>query len=81
MKELEEMLSTEKVDVAFKGTNFGSMSNRDVIRYSLLKYATGYCTGHTAKQVCTELGLVSKSGLTKAGKQYLYEAFCEGNSM
>lgn len=78
----DELISEDSIDSVWGSANFGSMSRRDIIRYSLLKCASGYYTGHTAKQILSELGLVTqKWTLTKLGKQYLFAAFSNGNSI
>lgn len=81
----KEIISDDEIYKVFTGTNFGSTSPRDVTRYSLLKYASGYRTGSTACACLKELGLIKtiKKGvvLTRRGKEYLYESFCNGNSL
>lgn len=84
-KELLELVSDADVEDVFHGTNFGAVSPRKVIADTLLKMAGGYCSGYTALQCCTELGLIvrSKNGfdagkvhrLTKKGRKYLFYAF------
>lgn len=80
---LQEIISDESVQNEFANTDFGSTSNRDVIRFSLLKCASGYSTGHTAKQILIRLGLVDGRNwsLTQKGKEYLFVAFYQGNSI
>lgn len=82
MSAVTELISEKTIDAVFGHANFGSMSKRDVIRNTLLKCASGYDTGHTAKIIVRELGLVdvSKWKLTKSGKEYLYAAFSDGNN-
>ena len=78
-----ELLSDDLIEKAFENTNFGSMTKRDLVRYGLLKVASGYYNGHTLKSILMELGLIhSQTGnITKLGKQYLYEAFSNGTSV
>lgn len=78
----KDLISDDMVSQAFENTNFGITPPRDVIRFALLKYASGYQTGRTARLILIELSLLneSKLTLTKLGKQYLYEAFSQGNS-
>ena len=76
MLELQKIITDEELDKAWGYANFGNCSKRDILRSTLLKCASGYYTGHTAKCIVEELGLVTKKWtLTKKGKQYLYEAF------
>jgi len=80
--ELEVLVSDEDLLESFKGTNFGSMPPREVVRYALLKYASVYRTGHTAMLILIDLGLITeRHTLTRKGKLYLYEAFCNGVSL
>jgi hypothetical protein len=83
MYNVTEIVSGIEVDAAFEGTNFGSKSNRDVVKGALLKCASGYHTGHTAKRILQELGLVNvnKWQLTKRGKEYLFAAYSNGVSV
>ena len=79
---VSKLVTDEQIQKVFANTNFGSMSHRDVIKYALLKKASIYSTGGTAKRCLIELGLINPvRGLTRKGKMYLYEAFCEGNSL
>ncbi len=76
MSELQKIISDEELNKVWGNANFGNCSKRDVLRSTLLKCASGYYTGHTAKCIVEELGLVTKKWtLTKKGKQYLYESF------
>jgi hypothetical protein len=76
------MITDEQIEKAFENTNFGSMTKRDLVRYGLLKVACGYYNGHTLKRILIELALVKEnSTLTKAGKEYLYDAFSNGTSV
>lgn len=81
--ELEALVSNEKLEKAFMGTNFGTMTHRDVVKYALLKYASIYRTGHTAMSILIDLGLISAKThkLTRLGKIYLYDAFYQGVSL
>lgn len=75
---VEEIISDERLNDAWGNSNFGDCTKRDVLADTLLKCASGYYTGHTAKCIAEELGLVTKKWtLTKNGKLYLYYAFCE----
>ncbi len=73
--QIKALIPDELLTKAFENTNFGSTPYREVVRESLLKCASGYTTGRTAKIICMELGLVTaKWTLTKHGKEYLYES-------
>jgi len=77
---LEKIISEIELKKAFGNSNFGNISNRDVLKSTLLKCASGYYSGHTAKCIVEELGLVTlKWTLTKKGKEYLYDAFSIGS--
>jgi hypothetical protein len=78
---VETFITDDDLETSFGNANFGSKSKRDVVKYSLLKYACGYSTGYTAKCILLDLGLLSNSlTLTTKGKEYLFFAFYEGNS-
>lgn len=88
MTPVEEIVTDEQLESAWGNADFGQQaSKRDVIRFALLKYACGYETGHTAKSILQELGLLipmyatlNQNGLTKKGRTYLFSAFWEGKS-
>jgi len=71
-----------EIEAAFRGTNFGGEPNMHILKYSLLKVASGYHTGYTAQCIMHELKLVNKStskpSLTVRGKYYLWELFQGG---
>ena len=74
--ETHKLITDAQIDAVWGNANFGNTPKRDVIKDSILKCAAGYHTGHTAKCIVEELGLVTKKwSLTKKGKDYLYEAF------
>ena len=78
------MVTDKQLDNAWGNANFGeSVTKRNLVKYTLLKCASGYYTGKTAKSIVEELGLVkeAKWELTKKGKEYLYEAFASGISI
>lgn len=82
MMTVENIITDKQLDDAWGNSNFGSISKRDVIKYTLLKCASGYHSGHTGKIICQELKLVYTNDwkLTKKGKEYLYYAFCDNNN-
>lgn len=79
---LEEIITDEQIKKAWGNANFGKEVNkRDVIKYSLLKYASGYVTGHTVYCILLELLLINiKEELTPRGKNYLYYSFENKNN-
>jgi len=72
----------EEIEKVFKNTNFGPESNDYILKFSLLKIASGYHTGYTTQCILHELKLITQSGtkpsLTKRGKYCLWEWFCAG---
>lgn len=81
----EEMITDGEIESAWGNANFGEYLNankRELINNTVLKCASGYYTGATAKAIAIQLGLISptKWMLTKKGKEYLYEAFSSGKS-
>lgn len=75
------MITDTEIENAFGNSDFGKTPKRDVLKHTLLKYASGYSTGHTAKCIAIELELYKEEkGLTKKGKEYLFAAFSEGYS-
>jgi len=83
MYSVEEIVKEEELTEVFGNANFGQgVTKREVVSNSLLKCATGYKTGHTAKCILEELGLVTKNWtLTKKGKEYLFAAYSGGKSI
>lgn len=81
----EEIITDEQIENAWGNSNFGEFLNknkRELVNNTILKCASGYHSGHTAQCIVRELGLVyaGKWGLTKRGREYLYEAFSNGKS-
>tara|TARA_R110002073_G_scaffold314073_1_gene486217 strand:- start:557 stop:808 length:252 start_codon:yes stop_codon:yes gene_type:complete len=83
MEKVEDLVTDKQIDLAWGYANFGdNYSKRDIIANTLLKCASGYETGHTAKCIVEELGLVTKRWeLSQRGKRYLYAAYNGGLSM
>ncbi len=73
------MVTLEEVESVWGNSSFGPKLNAnkiDVVKYALLKCASGYYQGHTSRQIATELGLLTKDyELTKRGQYCLYEFF------
>lgn len=81
MKE-EEILTDRQINNAWGNADFGQIDKRKIIGNALLKYATGYKTGHTAECICLELGLITKRHmLSVKGKLYLFAHFSQGLSV
>ena len=70
----------KEISEAFEGANFGKAPNIHILKFSLLKIASGYSTGYTIKIIMIEMGLVTKGArnLTKLGKRCLWEWFSCG---
>lgn len=82
METVEEIVPDDELNKAWANANFGNVERRDVVKGVLLKCASGYYTGHTAKSIVSELGLVTPSWkLTKRGKRYLFAAYSGGVSI
>lgn len=82
METVEQIITDEQINTAWGNANFGSRTKREILAGALLKCASGYYTGHTAKQIVSELGLVTaKWTLTKLGKRYLFAAYANGVSV
>jgi transcriptional regulator with XRE-family HTH domain len=78
-EKIEQIITDEQLNKAWGNANFGSIPKREVLRNTLLKCASGFLTGHTAKCIVEELGLVhrSKWQLSSLGKRYLFAAYPE----
>lgn len=84
MRKVEEIVTDKELDNAYGNSNFGSLTKREVLKYGVLKVASGYYQGHTSKSIAQELGLVKKgrdvNELTRKGKDYLWLAFEDGSN-
>ena len=86
MSKVNELIKDEQMEIAFGNADFGKVDKRDVIKYSLLKIASGYSTGHTAECILDDLGLLSRAKyhnetnrkLSQEGRHYLWAAFSDG---
>jgi len=75
---LSEIISDDEILRVHGHANFGSdMTPRDVVNEGVLKYAFGYCSGHTQLCILMKHGLITKpkpgrydASLTKKGKRY-----------
>lgn len=83
MEKTEDLVTDQQIEIAWGNANFGgSHSKRDIIANTILKCASGYHTGHTAKCIVEELGLVTKDWkLSQRGKRYLFAAYYGGLSL
>lgn len=81
MDRILEIVTDEQLDTAYGNAHFGTMTKRDVIRFGVLKCASGYRQGHTSKTICEDLGLITKNyNLTSKGRIYLWAAFSKGSN-
>lgn len=61
-----EMITVDEYNSAFQGTNFGPDPDyKDLVKWGLMKTATGYLPGYTMLCVMRELGLVNQSRLNR----------------
>ena len=76
------IITDQKLAEVFGHADFGKgITKREVVKYALLKIASGYHNGHTSQSIINELGLCTKKlKLTNTGREYLYEAFSDGNN-
>lgn len=76
----EDLITDKAIDIAFGNANFGKgHTKREIVNNTVLKFAAGYATGHTAQCIVQELGLVdSKNKLTAIGREYLFFAYSGG---
>ena len=76
-----ELITNEELDNVFENTNFGDSKPSNIVKWSLLKIASGYAAGYTAKVILQSLSLLSRSKypkLTKRGQYCLWEFFKDG---
>ena len=76
LKVEQEILSDEQVNQVHLGSDFGCTSKRDVVRFAVLKCASGLTSGSTAEGIILKNGLITTSyRLTRTGQKYLWAAF------
>ena len=82
MEKPEDLITDGQITDAFGNADFGTKNKRDVVKFTLLKYASGYDSGHTAMCILQDLGLLTqRNQLSQRGKRYLWAAFYQdGNS-
>ncbi len=72
----KDIISDDEIEHVHANANFGSISKRDVVKYTILKYACGWHSGSFARSIVKEHGLLTKADtLTKKGKRYLWASF------
>jgi len=80
--EVKDIVNDQELDIAWGNADFGNNDKRHIIKHAVLKCASGYYTGRTAKNIIIELGLAyERWELTPKGKQYLFAAFSNGISI
>ncbi len=76
IKDERKIISDDEIESVHANANFGSTSKRDVVRFAVLKCASGYHQGYTSNQIATEHGLIDfEYKLTEKGRMYLWAAF------
>lgn len=82
LRKLPEMVTEEEISSVWGNSDFGAMTKIDVVKYGLLKCASGYYQGHTSRLILKELGLVTEMyRITKRGKFCLYKFFSNNNTL
>lgn len=79
----KKIIDDKTLEEVFGDSDFGKLwTKREILNNAVLKYASGYYTGHTIKSICIALGLYNeKKGLTQKGREYLYAAYNGGKSV
>lgn len=72
-----DIISDEEISRVHGNANFGPTAPRQIVGETVLKFAVGYSTGHTAECIVIEHGLASRPRgrhspprLTKKGLRY-----------
>jgi hypothetical protein len=75
----KDLVTDEEIIKAWGHANFGNQDKREVLKESMVRILGGYSTGHTAKCIMQELGIMhsSKQELTKFGRKFLAEMLLE----
>ena len=77
-----DFVTQEEIDKAHGNSNFGAISNLDVVRFGVLKCASGYYQGYTSTRICRDLGLISPGyRVTAKGRKHLWHWFGEKNTV
>lgn len=75
MKKTGLVTSDEVYDACVRA-DFGGASNKDVLRYGLLKCVCGFYQGQTSTLILQRMGLITaKYNITARGRENLYEWF------
>lgn len=75
-KKVPTMITMSELDAVWGNSDYGSMSKEDVVKFGLLKCASGYHQGYNSKSILKELGLITEGyNLTRRGKYCLWEFF------
>lgn len=75
-KKIPTMVTIEELDAVWGNSNYGSMPKENVIKFGLLKCASGYSQGYNSKRILKELKLITEGyRLTRRGKFCLYGYF------
>lgn len=81
MKKLINIVSEEEIISVWGYANFGDdkelFDKYKIISKGLLKYASGFSTGHTLECILEELKLLKNQKLTERGKMFLYSSYSE----
>ena len=78
-QKLKKLISDDDLNYVWGNANFGKVSKRHIVKSTLLKCSVGHYSGHTAKCIVHQLGLVYFDNwqLTEKGKEYLYNAYAD----
>lgn len=79
----DEIIPDADIERIHANANFGDVAKRDVVKAALLQTACGFHTGHTARTILAEHGLITlpRNGsakvpkLNKKGRDYLWASF------
>ena len=76
-------VTIKEIESVWCNADFGPQINANkilLVKYSLLKWATGHSTGSTAFGILVDLGLITrKFHITTRGRKQLWEYFSKGN--
>lgn len=77
-----KMVTSEELEAIWGKADFGQMTKENVVKFGLLKCASGYYQGYTSKSILKELGLVTEAyNLTKRGRYCLFEYFGKDSNL
>ena len=86
MEKVTDIITEKQINIAWGNADFGSDRNAidkyKLIANGVLKYASGFGTGHTMQCILEDLGLVLPTWeLSPRGKRYLFAAYNSGTSV